>query len=54
MIKRIIAYSIVWLIAFAIVYIVFDGSKVAGIALLVGYCAGMINGIINDVIFDSE
>ena len=52
MIKRIIAHSIVWLISFAIVFVVFDGSVIAGWAALIGYCGGMINTIIGDVMRD--
>jgi len=52
--KRIIAYSIVCAIALCIVYAISDGSKIAAVAALIGYIAGMINELIGDVMVDSD
>jgi len=52
--KRIIVYTIVWIIALCIVSVISDGSAIAAIALFIGCLAGTINELIGDVMVDSD
>ena len=52
--KRIIVYSIVYIIALCIVYAISDGSKIAAVAALIGCLAGIINTAIGQVMVDDD